>query len=86
MQICPAVHAGVVSECVFTIFRLQLHAAFPHVLVVGVRVPHPHHRRRAAGHSHRALLQCFRAGQCSGCHALLLSAEHFLQKGEIFLL
>lgn len=61
------------------------HAAFPHFLVLGVRVPHPHHRRRAAGHSHRAVLQCFRAGQCSGCHTLLLSAKHFLQKGKIFL-
>lgn len=62
------------------------HAALPRVLVSGVRVTHPHHRRSAAGHSHRALLQRFRAGQCSGCHTLLLSAEHFLQKGEIFVL
>lgn len=54
------------------------------VPVLGVRITHPHYRRGAAGHGHRALLQCFGAGQCSGCHALLLSAEHFLQKGEIF--
>ena len=51
-------------------------------VVVGVRVAHPHHRRSAAGHRHWAVLWCFRTHQRFGCHALLLSAEHLLQKGK----
>ncbi len=53
-------------------------------VVVGVHIAHSHHWRSPAGHGDRAVLRCLRTNQRSGCHALLLSAEHLLQKGNSF--
>lgn len=54
------------------------------VLLVGVHITHSHHWRSPAGHGDWAVLRCFRTNQRSGCHALLLSAEHLLQEGNSF--
>lgn len=58
-----------VSACVF--------------FIKGVRIAHPHHRRRAAGHGDRTVLWCVGTDQRPGCHPVLLSTEHLLQKGKL---
>lgn len=50
--------------------------------IKGVRVAHPHHWRRAAGHGDRTVLWCVGTDQRPGCHPVLLSAEHLLQEGN----
>lgn len=49
---------------------------------VGLRIAHPHHWGSAAGHGDGAVLRRVWTHQRSGCHALLLSAEHLLQEGK----